>query len=95
MNDVLHLTRVLAVGTRTSTAIGRPTLEGAVVAAAVEEVGRDAKVLTFWKRRRKASRRLSGHRQPITALRIHDVLENGVPVLGGVPAPSEKAEAGV
>ncbi len=81
MNDVLHLTRVLAVGTRTSTAVGRPTLAAAAVSAAVEEVGRDAKALSFWKRRRKASRRLRGHRQPITALRILDVLEGGVPVL--------------
>lgn len=80
MNDVLHLTRVLAVGTRTRTAIGRPVLEGSAVSAAVEEVGRDAKVLTFWKRRRKASRRLRGHRQPITALRILDVLEGGASV---------------
>ena len=82
VNDVLHLTRVLAFGTRTATAVGRPTLAGAAVAAAVEEVGRDAKALSFWKRRRKASRRLRGHRQPITALRILDVLEGGVPVLG-------------
>jgi ribosomal protein L21 len=88
VNDVLHLTRVLAFGTRTATAIGRPTLAAAAVSAAVEEVGRDAKALTFWKRRRKASRRLRGHRQPITALRILDVLEAGVPVL-------EKNEGGV
>lgn len=81
MNDVLHLTRVLALGTRSRTAIGRPVLDGAAVSAAVEEVGRDAKVLTFWKRRRKASRRLKGHRQPLTCLRVLDVLEGGASVV--------------
>ena len=83
VNDVLHLTRVLAFGTRTATAVGRPTLAGAAVAAAVEEVGRDAESPVLLEAAAQGGpRRLRGHRQPITALRILDVLEGGVPVLG-------------
>ena len=73
VQDVLRLDRVLAVGTRTATRIGRPVLEGVALTAAVEEVTLDAKVTHFHKRRRKASRRLTGHRQPVTALRVLSV----------------------
>ena len=78
INDVVRFTRVLAVGSASRTRIGRPALSGVSVTAAVEELVLDAKQLHFVKRRRKASRRLKGHRQPLTALRVLSVEGAGV-----------------
>ena len=78
INDVVRFTRVLAVGSPTKTRVGRPALPGVSVTAAVEEMVLDAKQLHFVKRRRKASRRLKGHRQPLTALRVLSVEGAGV-----------------
>jgi len=70
VNDTLRLGRVLLLGSAAETTIGRPFVTGASVTAAVEEQFLDGKVLIFHKRRRKHSRRMRGHRQPLTALRI-------------------------
>lgn len=74
VNDVVRLNHVLLVGSASATAIGRPHVPGAAVVAVVEEQFLDGKVLAFHKRRRKDSQRLRGHRQPLTTLRIVDVL---------------------
>ena len=51
------------VGSTTRTVVGRPFVPAAEVLVVVEEQVRDAKVIIFKKRRRKNSRRLTGHRQ--------------------------------
>lgn len=76
VNDILELRRVLLLGSASETVIGRPYIPGVVVKAAVEEQFLDGKVLIFRKRRRKNSRRLNGHRQPLTTLRILSIDEN-------------------
>ncbi|KAK9810406.1 hypothetical protein WJX72_010234 [[Myrmecia] bisecta] len=73
VNDKLSLPRVLLLGSKLETVIGRPFVPGAAVTAAVEEHFQDAKVVTFHKRRRKNSRRTRGHRQELTTLRILDI----------------------
>ncbi|EFN51459.1 hypothetical protein CHLNCDRAFT_140197 [Chlorella variabilis] len=73
VNDKLQLQRVLLLGSQAETIVGRPYVPHAAVTAAVEEQFLDGKVLIFHKRRRKNSRRLRGHRQPLTTLRILDV----------------------
>eukprot|EP00884_Botryococcus_braunii_P002805 jgi/Botrbrau1/12525/Bobra.0169s0067.1 len=50
-----------------------PLIPQASIDAVVEEQFLDGKVLAFKKRRRKNSRRLKGHRQPMTCLRILDI----------------------
>jgi len=70
INDRITLSRVLLVGSRTKTTIGRPYIPNATVSAAIEEQFLDGKVIVFKKRRRKNSRRTNGHRQPLTSLRI-------------------------
>ena len=70
------LNKVLMVGTGSFTAIGRPKLESAKVYADVEEQTLAGKVIIFKKKRRKNYRRHRGHRQPITTLRITDILFN-------------------
>ncbi|KAJ4969725.1 hypothetical protein NE237_002824 [Protea cynaroides] len=73
VNDKLILNRVLMLGSRTQTIIGRPTLPEAAVHAVVEEHALDAKVIIFKKKRRKNYRRTNGHRQELTRLRITNI----------------------
>ncbi|KAI3914916.1 hypothetical protein MKX01_018085 [Papaver californicum] len=70
VNDKLILNKVLMVGSKSQTIIGRPILPEAVVHAVVEEHALDAKVIIFKKKRRKNYRRTNGHRQELTRLRI-------------------------
>eukprot|EP00775_Hariotina_reticulata_P004174 gene4174-4422_t len=69
VNDVLEFSKVLLVGTRTETTIGRPYIPEASVIAVVEEVFKDSKVHVFKKKKRKRYSKLKGHRSHITALR--------------------------
>ncbi|XP_010924555.2 large ribosomal subunit protein bL21m isoform X1 [Elaeis guineensis] len=73
VNDKLILNRVLMLGSKTQTIIGRPVLPDAAVNAVVEEHALDAKVIIFKKKRRKNYRRTKGHRQELTKLRITDI----------------------
>ena len=73
VNDIVHLPRVLMLGSKTKTIIGRPVVENAYVKCLVEEVVRGEKMIIFKKRRRKNSRRWNGARQTMTSLRVLDV----------------------
>jgi len=58
--------------------VGAPLIEGAVVTAEVVDQTRGPKVMTFKKRRRKhGSKRIKGHRQHLTLVRITDILADG------------------
>ncbi|KAI3456260.1 hypothetical protein Pfo_012923 [Paulownia fortunei] len=73
VNDKLVLNKVLMLGSKSQTIIGRPVLPDAAVHAVVEEHALDAKVIIFKKKRRKNYRRTKGHRQELTKLRITDI----------------------
>lgn len=63
--------------------IGAPTVDGAAVQAEVIGQVRGPKVYSFKKRRRKhSSKRLKGHRQDLTAVRITEVLAEGADATG-------------
>ncbi|CAI5975342.1 unnamed protein product [Closterium sp. NIES-64] len=83
VNDVIHLEKVLLIGSPSESLIGRPTLPGAFVSALVEEHALDAKVIVFKKKRRKNYRRTNGHRQELTRLRILEI--------AGMDAAEERA----
>ncbi|KAI4388797.1 hypothetical protein MLD38_001094 [Melastoma candidum] len=70
VNDKIILNKVLLVGTRTTTYIGRPVVTNAAVHAIVEEQGLDKKVTIFKYKKKKKYRRNIGHRQPNTRIRI-------------------------
>lgn len=53
-----------------STTIGTPYIKNAKVTGTVIEHGRDKKILVFKKWRRNDSRKLQGHRQDYTAVKI-------------------------
>ncbi|KAK4485230.1 hypothetical protein RD792_007859 [Penstemon davidsonii] len=103
VNDKLVLNKVLMLGSKTQTIIGRPILPEAAVHAVVEEHVRfskivllwlkfalDAKVIIFKKKRRKNYRRTKGHRQELTKLRITDI--QGIEKPEITPLKTEKKE---
>ena len=73
VNDVVTLPRVLMLGNKSETVIGRPTVPGAEVVALVEEHVRDGKKLIFKKKRRKNHRRMNGYRAQLTGLRVLEI----------------------
>ncbi|KAK1436457.1 hypothetical protein QVD17_02237 [Tagetes erecta] len=70
VDDKIILNKVLLVGTKTSTYIGKPVVPNAAVHAVVEEQGLDPKVVVFKYKKKKNYRRNIGHRQPNTRIRI-------------------------
>ncbi|GIL59021.1 hypothetical protein Vafri_13995 [Volvox africanus] len=83
VNDVLALDRVMLLGSRAETIVGRPFVPGATVLAAVEEHFRDGKVHVFKKKRRKRYKKYQAPRPNLTTLRI-------LQVRGIVPAPGDE-----
>ena len=97
----LSLDRVMMVAGSGDPVIGAPYVAGASVGAEVVEQGRGEKIAVFKKKRRKGYRRLRGHRQLSTCLRI-----TALPRVAGktgkadatterVPAQAENAEVNV
>lgn len=86
--DTVEFKRVLLHQTESSLEIGRPVVVGARV---VTEVVDHPSVKTYIQhfRRRKNSRRLKGHRQPFTQVRVKWILLAGQEP----PAPPVKAES--
>ncbi|KAG0618308.1 hypothetical protein M758_4G053500 [Ceratodon purpureus] len=91
INDKLMLNKVLMLGSKDQTIIGRPIVPKAAVFAVVEEHALDEKVIIFKKKRRKNYRRTTGHRQELTRLRILEV--KGINVATAPPTPSRKVKA--
>lgn len=88
--ETITLDSVLMLGGDGKTQVGSPTVEGASVAAEVIEQSRAPKIRVFKKKRRKNYRRMHGHRQAQTVLRVTDILTGGK-----APAKAaETAEAG-
>ncbi len=69
VGSTIELSEVLMVGGE-EVKIGTPLLPGAKVTARIVEQGKDKKILVFHSRRRKTQRKMYGHRQPITRLKI-------------------------
>jgi len=67
--SVVEMKEVLAVNTG-ELKVGAPFVEGAVVTAEVIREGRDRKVITFKKRRRKDSKVKRGFRRDFTRVKI-------------------------
>lgn len=91
INDKLMLNKVLLLGSKDQTIVGRPTVPDAAVFAVVEEHALDEKVIIFKKKRRKNYRRTTGHRQELTRLRILEV--KGINLDEPFPSVSQKLKA--
>ena len=88
VGSTVELADVLMVGDGARTEIGAPAVSAARVVAEVVEQTRDAKLLVFKKKRRKNHRRLRGHRQQLTVLRITNILPGGA-AFSAAAAPAE------
>jgi large subunit ribosomal protein L21 len=98
-DDVIHVERlpgeagaqilfdqVLLVGEGASATAGAPLVAGASVAGTLLEQVLADKVIIFKKRRRHNYRRKRGHRQPLSAVRIDEILTDGAK-----PSPRKEA----
>ena len=75
--ETVQFNDVLMIGGDSLT-VGTPMIEGAAVQAEVLEQGRGPKTLNLKRRRRKhSSRRLKGHRQYLTTVKITEILASG------------------
>jgi large subunit ribosomal protein L21 len=75
-NGQLEFTDVLAVSASEGQ-ISRPQGDGARVLGRVVEEGRGDKILVFHFKRKKQYKRLRGHRQPFTSVRITEIAFDG------------------
>ncbi len=72
----VEFTDVLAVSPEEGK-IGRPQGDGARVSGQVLEEGRHDKILVFHYKRKKQYKKLQGHRQPFTQVRITEIAFDG------------------
>ena len=73
----VSLKEVLACNVNNKDYIGSPYLNNVEVKIEILENKKDKKVLVFKKRRRHNSRRLNGHRQSLSVVKINDILLDG------------------
>ena len=73
----IRLKEVLACNVDNKDYIGSPYLNNVEVKIEILENKKDKKVLIFKKRRRHNSRRLNGHRQSLSVVKINDILLDG------------------
>ena len=76
VGDPVELDNVLMVADGDDVTIGRPVVDDARVNASIVEQGKAKKVLVFKYKRRKRFRKMQGHRQPFTAIRIEGIATN-------------------
>ncbi|MBI5101885.1 MAG: 50S ribosomal protein L21 [Nitrospirae bacterium] len=75
--STISLDKVLVVSKDESVQIGRPYLANASVKAEVLGDRKDAKVIVYKQKPRKGHRKLNGHRQAYTILKITDIVIGG------------------
>lgn len=69
----VEISEVYLIADEHDITVGHPTIANARVVAQVVEEGRDKKIITFKKKRRKGYQRRIGHRQYFTTLRISEI----------------------
>jgi len=72
VGDSIEFGEVLMVGGET-TVVGAPLVAGASVSAKIAVQGKGKKVLVFKSKKRKGTRKLRGHRQHLTVLKIEKI----------------------
>ena len=95
--ETVQFNHILMLGGESVT-VGDPIVAGAAVQAEVLEQGRGPKTLSFKKRRRKhSSKRLKGHRQYLTTVKVTDILSAGGDATGVQAAlgAGEAASSGI
>jgi large subunit ribosomal protein L21 len=73
VGDKVELDQVLLVGGEGETRVGTPVVDGARVVGTITAQGRGPKIRIFKMKRRKNYRRMQGHRQGYTELRVEAI----------------------
>ncbi len=79
----IQLADVLMVSDGTTTAVGKPVISGAKVAATVVHQAHAEKIIVLKFKRRHKYRRTAGHRQEVTVLRISEISAPGMATAKG------------
>lgn len=94
--DRVDFDEVLLAADGNSVIIGQPVVTGVAVSGRILAQGRAKKVLVFKYKRRKRYRRMRGHRQAYTAVRIDRIdfngTENKAPLSGESPSTEADVE---
>lgn len=77
VGEGVEIKDVLLVETEDAVLVGTPVIANAAVKATVVEIGKGDKTLVFKKKKRKQYKRLKGHRQEFTALKIDKIEVQG------------------
>lgn len=94
VGETVQFNEVLMIGGDEAT-IGDPLIKDAAVQAEILEQKRGPKLLNLKRRRRKhGSRRLKGHRQHLTVVRVKGILATGADATG-IKAATGRAPAAV
>lgn len=72
--STVELTDVLMVAKDGDVKVGNPMISGAKVVGEIVEQDRARKILVFKSKRRKSSKKMRGHRQEYTALKIKEIV---------------------
>lgn len=72
--STVELTDVLMIAGESDVKVGNPTVSGAKVVGEIIEQDRAKKILVFKSKRRKSSKKMRGHRQEYTALKIKEIV---------------------
>jgi large subunit ribosomal protein L21 len=73
VGDSISFDRVLLVSDGEKVTVGQPVVEDAAVKGRIVEQGKAKKILVFKYKRRKRYRRMQGHRQRYTAVKIDSI----------------------
>jgi len=73
INAEIVIDKVLMISKDSKILYGKPYVKGATVKAEIVETGKASKVLVYGPRPKKAYRRLRGHRQLYTMLKIKEI----------------------
>ena len=74
VGSTVELADVLMVAGESDVRVGNPTVAGAKVFGVIVEQDRAKKILVFKSKRRKSSKKMIGHRQDYTALKIKEIV---------------------
>ena len=72
--DMVNLSEVLLISSEDGTTLGDPTLANAHIVASIVEQGRGKKISVFKYKSKKRYRKLHGHRQRHTDLRVEEIV---------------------
>lgn len=74
INSEIVIDKVLMISKDDKAVYGKPYVEGASVKAEIVAAGKGKKVLVLKHRAKKANKKLTGHRQPYTTLKIKEII---------------------